>query len=1111
MQTTDEHLSECLTKFWETEELPTRKFYTREEQLAEDIYVKTTKRCDDGRLMVKLPFKDNNIPNLGQSFGIAKRRYEYMCKKYSGKPEFQQMYDQCIQQYLDLGHMELVTSHQQSHNYLPHHPVIKESSSTTKIRPVYDASCKTSNGNSLNSQLLVGPTIQIDLFSLLIRWRKGKIAISGDIEQMYRQVWVYPEDSEYQRILWRPPGSTEIKSYRLKTVTFGVASAPFLAIRSLFKIADDICVEAPELAEKIKTQFYVDDYFDSLETVEEAREVIEQISEALAKYGFTLKKWKSNNEKSISQLQNSEKEIAPSNVFKTLGIQWDHTTDDFLFIPAELKNTTPKWTKRVVLSNISKLFDPLGWLSPCIILAKIFMQKLWLLQLGWDDELPPEVIDQWLTIQKQFMTTCSVKVPRWIVYSKEVVHVSLQGFSDASEKACAGVVYIRIVRLDNSISCKLVAAKTKVTPLKKTSIPRLELKGAVLVAQLMNSVKNAISIPNIQQQAWTDSMIVLHWLANHPSRWKTFVANRVATVHEILPAQAWRHIESEQNPADCASRGINREELESKNMWWHGPKFLAQSEKYWPIHTVVTPKNIAEERIHVTIIREEPIIARFSSYEHMLNVISFCLRWNPQNRMKGHINPQEISNTEKVIIKSVQAESFELEMKCLRDNKPLPTSNTLLKLDPFIDEDGLLRVGGRIHLSSVPENEKHPIILPQKHHFTKLLIKHVHNEVKHGGLGLTVQKIRQNYWIINARTAVTSTIHQCIVCFRFRKELLTQKMGNLPAYRVQEGILPFQYCGIDYAGYFWVKTSKRRNAPFEKAYIALFVCLTTRAIHLEVVEDCSTETFLKAFKSFISRRGIPAYMYSDNATNFVGAAREIQESLDQALHETKSEFRQTLLKLRIEWSHIPPRAPHFGGWESSVKLVKHHLKRVLGDVRLTIKDFDRVVIEIEAIVNSRPLWSIPTDTDEYNVLTPGHFLVFRALNALPSGSVDHIALNRLNNYQYMQRLVSDFWKLWAHEYIHSLQARKKWLETKPNIKEGQIVLVAEDNEAPTQWKLGRIVKVITGADGLARVADVKVADSNNKKNEFKYKIFRRSIHKLSLLPILDNRENGLGN
>lgn len=478
-------------------------------------------------------------------------------------------------------------------------------------------------------------------------------------------------------------------------------------------------------------------------------------------------------------------------------IQWDQNTDEFLFIPAELKDTASMWTKRTILSDISKLFDPLGWLSPCIILAKIFMQQLWLLQLGWDETLPANIVDEWVTIRNQFMTTCSVRIPRWIGYKKETVHNSLQGFSDASKKACASVVYIRIIRLASTIVCKLIAAKTKVAPLKKTSIPRLE--PAVLLASLMNTVKTAINVPGIQQQAWTDSMIVLYWLANQPGRWKTFIANRVATVQEMLPSHSWRHIESEQNPADCASRGSNRQNLEGKNMWWHGPSFLVQSEENWPKHTVITPKIISEERVNVNlaVMCDEPLIKRFSTYERMINVVSICLRWRPHNRAKGYISPKEISTTERKIIKTVQSESFDLEIKCLRTNKTLPTNSTILKLDPFIDEEGVIRVGGRIQLSALPENEKHPIILPQKHHFTKLLIRYMHEEVKHGGMGLTLQKIRQNYWIVSARTAITSVIHQCLTCFRFRKQLLTQKMGNLPAYRVQEGIYPFQYCGVD--------------------------------------------------------------------------------------------------------------------------------------------------------------------------------------------------------------------------------------------------------------------------------------------------------------------------
>lgn len=367
--------------------------------------------------------------------------------------------------------------------------------------------------------------------------------------------------------------------------------------------------------------------------------------------------------------------------------------------------------------------------------------------------------------------------------------------------------------------------------------------------------------------------------------------------------------------------------------------------------------------------------------------------------------------------------------------------------------------------------------------------------MKHGGFAITLQNIRERYWIVNARKMVTSVIHKCITCFRFRKKLLTQKMGNLPVYRLKE-TLPFTHSGVDYAGYFEIKSSTRKNAPFIKGYIALFICLTTRAIHLELVSSLSTLQFLKAFKRFIGRRGIPQSMYSDNATNFIGAAKEIQLSLDQALKQKDHDINEFLLKNKITWSTIPARAPHFGGWECGVKLVKHHLKRVLGNVKLCFEDFNTLIIEIEAIVNSRPLWSIPTKIDEFEALTPGHFLTFKNLTVLPEPNIDHISLNRLNQYQFLQRLTSDFWKVWNKEYIQTLQNRKKWFETKPNVKVGQIVLVTEDNEPPSFWSLGKITKVYTGPDKLVRVADVLCRS----------KILKRPIHKLSLLPIIDNEE-----
>lgn len=738
------------------------------------------------------------------------------------------------------------------------------------------------------------------------------------------------------------------------------------------------------------------------------------------------------------------------------------------------------------------------------------MQKLWLVQLDWDEDLPKEILNEWNFIREQFTSACRVKIPRWMGMNSKVKHASLQGFADASEQAFACVVYLRIIYEDNSISCKIIAAKTKVAPLKKISLPRLELNAAVLLSSLMEKIKEALQIPNLEQQAWTDSMIVLHWLANHPNKWKTYVANRVAEIQRIIPSHAWRHIESALNPADCASRGITLKELEHHPLWWNGPHFLSTPEHQWPVQKPITgqiKESIEEKRniiiAHIQIASPNPIIDRFSKYNKLLRVLSLCFRWINKVRskktdskfMSQPLTPEEIDTTEKRLIKLIQIETFSDEISQLQKGRSLSPKSTIHNLDPFIDPDGLLRVGGRIHYSPLTENEKHQVILPSKNHFTEIFIHHVHEQTLHGGLALTLQTIRQTVWIPSGRNSVKSIVHKCITCFRFKKKLLSQKMGNIPSYRLQQ-TLPFTYTGVDYAGYFEIKSSQRKNAPYVKAYVALFICLTTRAIHLELVSDLSTVQFLKAFKRFIGRRGIPSKMFSDNAMNFIGAEHEIGNSLDQLLQQTEGELHQYLLKNKIEWSTIPARAPHFGGWESGVKLVKYHLKRVLGNVRLCFEDFNTLLVEIEAVVNSRPLWSIPTNTDDYDPLTPGHFLVFRALNTLPEPSPMHIPTNRLNHYQFLQRLLTDFWKVWSKQYIQTLQTRKKWFDTQPNVQRGQVVLVSEDNEAPTQWALGRVMDVHHGTDGLVRVADIKC----------RTKTLRRPIHKLSLLPILDNNQ-----
>lgn len=322
----------------------------------------------------------------------------------------------------------------------------------------------------------------------------------------------------------------------------------------------------------------------------------------------------------------------------------------------------------------------------------------------------------------------------------------------------------------------------------------------------------------------------------------------------------------------------------------------------------------------------------------------------------------------------------------------------------------------------------------------------------------------------------------------------TQLMGDLPKYRAQPA-LPFQFTGVDFAGYFEVKMSNQRNAPYEKCYVAVFVCMVTKATHLELVKDLSTDAFLDAFRCFTARRGIPSKMYSDRGTNFIGACTELPNLLHDATQAQTQHIIKELLKNNIEWNFIPAHSPHMGGlWESCVKSLKHHMRRVLHQTKLTEHKFRIVITQIEACLNSRPLCRLTEDSEDNQMLTPGHFLIGRAINTLPEPDYTEIPMNRLKTYQYLQRLMQDFWNQWHAEYLHTVQIRTKWTETQKNLAVGQIVLLIEDNQPPSRWPLGRITKVVHGPDQLVRVVEVKCKNS----------ILSRSVQKLCLLPTDDN-------
>ncbi|XP_064214925.1 uncharacterized protein LOC135267108 [Tribolium castaneum] len=489
-------------------------------------------------------------------------------------------YKAFMNEYLDLGHMQLLTNGNSSDGYyIPHHCVIKADSPSTKLRVVFDASCPSSEGKSLNDSLFVGPKLQKDILTILSRFRVHPIVFTADIRQMYRQILILPEHRKFQKILWRNSPQEPVQEYQLNTVTYGVSSSPFLAIRTLGELASLEKTRFPLASEVLVNDVYIDDIITGCSSIAEAHNLRDELIDLLSTAGFELRKWSSNDPTVLNKIPlshqldqalafNSESEF----FVKVLGLQWNPRNDSFSY---SIQPFNRPCSKRSLLSELARIFDPIGFLAPLTFYAKRLIQYLWTLKLSWDDSPPDDIISSWTQFCSELPQLATLQIPRKIIVEK-VRLCTLHGFCDASESGYAAVVYLRSVSVTHAIEIRLICAKSKVTPLKKISIPRLELCAAVLLAKLIDytltTFKGVIEIEQVY--AWSDSTIALSWIQSSPHLWKVFVSNRVALIQSLAPTATWHHVSSDDNPADCASRGLNPMHLLQHLLWWAGPTWL---------------------------------------------------------------------------------------------------------------------------------------------------------------------------------------------------------------------------------------------------------------------------------------------------------------------------------------------------------------------------------------------------------------------------------------------------------------------------------------------------------------------------------------------------------
>lgn len=1105
---TNLEINEKMSKIFDTSEIDDDdseaedESMTEEEKFCEEHFLKTTKRDAEGRFIVSLPFKNNREPVLGDSKKAALAVLFQLEKRFQKNPKLKSQYSAVINEEIEKGYLKLVEKPPKNAHYIPHHAVFKDST-TTKLRTVYNASQPTKNGKSLNEQLAMGKIVQPTMFELSLRWRTYKISLVADIEKMYKQIKLDEKQQHLQMVLWRDEEHEKIREYKMTTVTFGVSDSPYLAIRWLKALADAVASEYPLASNAIKSSFYVDDHTGGAPSEMQAIELYKQLKATFLSAGCNLRKFISNSPEVLNSIPEEDREMNVTRVVKVLGIIWNPTSDELEFKFNVEQKSVPK-TRRQLISEIASIYDPLGLLTPVVVKAKILVQEVWSLsnekekKYGWDDQLPKELIEKWMKIKLRAKDINTITVPRWLKTSENST-IQIHGFCDASEKAYAACVYVKVTNENNEISTNLLTSKTKNSSSLLTS-NKLELCGAKLLSKLVKKVRKATQLNVEKTILWCDSRVVLSWIAADPRRYRKFVSSRVISIQRLKNV-TWCHIPGTQNPADCASRGIYGDELKESELWWHGPEVIQMHNDFEQFvnNECATNIEIKPKKINALLsaIQVENFLPQMSSFYKLKKVMSFVLRFvnNCRNndKRKDRVTVNEIRSATTAILKITQNETFIEEIKCLENNKSVCKKSKLFKLDAFLDGDQLLRVGGRLKNANLAYDAKHQIILPKNHEITTLIINEAHKSTLHGGPKLTESTLRQKYWVIDSKSAIKRELRKCIVCAKNAPKTMNQFMGNLPKCRVNRPFKLFMNASIDYAGPFIIKSSSLRNSKTEKAYVSVFVCMATKAIHLELVSNLTADNFIAALRRFVSRRGKISTIFSDNGTNFV-KSNKILHSLNEAeLEQYQSQVDEELLSKEIEWKFAPPGSPHHNGLaEAAVKSMKFHLKRALGEKVLTFEEMCTLLCQIEAVVNSRPICEMSTDPCDMQTLTPAHFLNMVPMELAPDEDLTDVKTNYLSRWQVVQKIFQNFWTQWKQDYLNQLQVRQKWNSKEPNIKLNELVMIRDDNLPSTKWSTGRVIATHPGDDGFIRVATVKTANNTLK----------RAVTKLAPLPIV---------
>ncbi|XP_062703000.1 uncharacterized protein LOC134285705 [Aedes albopictus] len=1120
---TDDNLHQKMKEYFAVDSLgiaqPMKTLRSSEEERALSLLEARTVFKGD-RYETGLLWRHDN-PRLPDSLPMALQRLQCLKKRMDKNPELAEALNQKISDFVVKGYARKLNEEELSRKhpriwYLPIFPVTNINK-PGKIRMVWDAAA-TAYGVSLNSVLLKGPDQLSELFTILIQFREGRFALSGDVREMFLQVLMRPEDQQCQRFLWYDQDGT-LSVYVLQVMTFGACCSPCSAQYVKNLNAERFKGDYPAATEVIQKRHYVDDMLVSVATEEEAIQLAQEVKQVHAEGGFEIRNWVSNSKRVIQALQEDRTEKknldATSEISqeKVLGMWWCTDSDTFTYkvgwnrYGQALLEGQYRPTKRDMLRILMSMFDPLGLIAHFLMYLKIVLQEVWRSGIGWDDQIDDVLYEKWQTWLGVLPQVERTSIPRCYFggFTTANGDVQLHTFVDASDNGIAAACYLRSVR-DGIVECSLVAAKTRVAPLKFLSIPRLELQAALIGARLAQTVSKAITIPITCRVYWSDSQDVLFWIKSDHRRYSQFVAFRVSEILDTTEMCEWRYVPTNQNVADDGTKWKGPPDLSSKSRWFIGPQFLYYSEENWPQTSKST--NTADLELRPSVMshfqaRNSVInVEEYSSWDRIIKVVALLHRFASNCQLKiqrkpimiGPVSNSEFKVAESYLLRQAQHETFPDEIAHLTRSQEnveppvstIPKSSPLYRKSPWLDKYGILRMRGRITACDyATEDAKHPIILPRDHHTTKLIVTHYHQKFHHQNHETVINEIRQKFSIPQLRSTYTKARNNCQRCKNDRAVPRVPIMADLPAARLDAFTRPFTHVGVDMFGPYEVIVGRR----VEKRWGMLATCLTIRAIHIEVVHSLSTDSCIMALRNFISRRGKPRTFYSDRGTNFVGARRVLQET-EGVVNEEK--LMKEFVDTETSWTFLPPVSPHMGGsWERLIGSVKKNLMAILPTRKLTDEVLRNLLTEIESTVNSRPLTHVPVDDDSAPALTPNHFLLGSSNGSKPLCNADDSGSTLRQTWLLSQVQANRFWKRWVTDYLPEITRRTKWfVHTKP-LEINDVVVIVDPKSPRNCWPKGRIINVQPGRDGQPRSATVRTATG----------IYERPAAKLAVLDV----------